>query len=85
MADDLTSLADRIDLLEKVFKNHLGPNFAASSMNIPHPGVDTTITALTARVATLESQMTTANTNISTLQTQMTAAQAAIITSGRYN
>lgn len=78
MADSDGTLDERVAALEKWMKLHLGPNLAASSMNIPHPGIDSDATTLAARVTVLEA-------SVATLQTQMTAAQAAIITSGRYN
>lgn len=89
MADPLADLADRVELLEKLFQTHLGPARAATSMNIPHQDVatGTDLTALTVRVvtletsvATLQTNMTAAQANITTLQSNMTTAQTNITT-----
>ena len=59
MADSDGTLEERISALEKLFKLHLGPNLAASSMNIPHmdTATGTDLTALTVRVAALETAL----------------------------
>lgn len=70
MADSDGTIEERVAAIEKWIKLHLGPNLAASSMNVPHPGIASDATTLAARVTVLE--------------TSIVAAQAAIITSGRY-
>lgn len=63
-------LLQRIELLEKVIKDHLGPNFAQTSLNIPHGKTHTDISTI--------------NTNIGTLETTTSDLQDQINTAGRY-
>ena len=56
-------LESRVALLEKNFRAHLGPTFAASSLNIPHPenaSLDSRVTALEIALTALTSIVYTA-------------------------
>ena len=56
-------LESRVALLEKNFRAHLGPAFAASSLNIPHSQIaslDARVTALEASVTALQLAIITA-------------------------
>lgn len=59
-----------LDAINKLFREHLGPQLAASSLNIPHPGLFADITAI--------------NTALATIQAQITALQSQANTAGRY-
>lgn len=65
----IAQLQSQLDDLRKMIFTHLGPRYAASSLNIPHPDMATSadLTALTTRVTTLE-------TTVAALVTAMTTA-----------
>lgn len=54
MSEDLDT---RLTLLEKKFREHLGPQLGASSLNTPHPELSSSSTDLTTRITELETEM----------------------------